>query len=591
MTSHLARGLAAALVVMLTTHAAAREPVGIPVAPQQDVDAAIDASDDLDTYTFEALRGSRLELRVKAPRGGGLEPALWLIDRDGHVLPAITKPSANGRSVRLIHESLPDTGIYAVAVFGADGSVGTYRLQIRSTPKRRLRPAPLELGPAGSAGVVAAVADGTRLDARLTAKGGTFEVLGLRDVAAATTVAGADAFPATKRGRAAKGKVTCEGQVRDVTLVVRAGPEPVKVRAKLDLRHPKVKRGRMQIDAREPVVTALDPPQAWGGDRIAVLGRDFSSPWDVEGAPLVLFGDTPGLDVTWMGPNRLEVTVPPGTPGGVQVLVFDAVGHEAPVSGPFTYVEPADPEEPLPEPGGLLAHWSFDGPDTGSAEDVTGNGHDGALNGSALLHDGSLELDGVSGHVEHANPRIQGASALDELEHGTISIWFRCDGWDNGGAPAETLPLFYFGSSPENGEAGRYGSLQIYVGHGNLSRQEYRSVYFTVADTDGRIELCFDSGIRTVQAGQWTHYAVVIGPDGHRGYVDGVEFTRNYNAGTTPDDSAFFDFVPHKDTLRTGHGRFELSGQWWRWNGEIGDVRIYHRPLSAEEIEQLAESR
>jgi hypothetical protein len=76
--------------------------------------------------------------------------------------------------------------------------------------------------------------------------------------------------------------------------------------------------------------------------------------------------------------------------------------------------------------------------------------------------------------------------------------------------------------------------------------------------------------------GQWHHVAGVAGPEGMKLYFDGVE--RCSNTRTDP-------VVHTRTNLWVGRNG---SGSLDDFDGNIDDVRIYLRPLSASEIMHLA---
>ena len=43
--------------------------------------------------------------------------------------------------------------------------------------------------------------------------------------------------------------------------------------------------------------------------------------------------------------------------------------------------------------------------------------------------------------------------------------------------------------------------------------------------------------------------------------------------------------------MTAGRGVFGMSERWWNFNGQIGDVRVYNRLLSADEIASLEAAR
>lgn len=61
--------------------------------------------------------------------------------------------------------------------------------------------------------------------------------------------------------------------------------------------------------------------------------------------------------------------------------------------------------------------------------------------------------------------------------------------------------------------------------------------------------MCYDSNVNLAE-NKWHHFAVVVGPDGNTGYLNGKEITnRHYNFGNSKDKS-FLDDIPKKEKKR-----------------------------------------
>ncbi len=266
----------------------------------------------------------------------------------------------------------------------------------------------------------------------------------------------------------------------------------------------------------------------------------------------------------------------------INVYCTNASAPPPPGPGP---VRP--PSGPPPADDGLVAHWTLD---NGAAIDVTGNGCSGTVYGASPVPGvlaGALSFDGAGDLVAVPDDTAPPPDAIGELAYGTISVWFRYDAISNDGIPAESLPIFYFGSDVDTSSgAPSYDYASIYIAHGELVDPSRRQVYFTVVD-DAEVVLCFDSTV-TMESGRWYHYAVVIEPNGHRAYLDGAELTLTYNAGTDESSYAYLASVQRRDMLRIGYGLFGASGRWWHFNGRIDELRIYDRSLSAAEVALLA---
>jgi len=232
----------------------------------------------------------------------------------------------------------------------------------------------------------------------------------------------------------------------------------------------------------------------------------------------------------------------------------------------------------------LVAYWTFNEQTGSIVYDSTENHHDGEIFSATRVAGkvgNALDFDGVDDFVSVENYINQAPSQICNLNKGTISCWINYEDIYNGTTIPEILPVFYCGQSSDSTAA---NCIKIYIGHNNLITQQ--RIYFTVL-LNGKVELCFDNKV-SLQSGQWYYYAVVIDSNDHRGYLNGVEFSKRYNAGTTIDDHGFFATVPaqYNDILRIGYGRF-ANRDFWHFNGSIDDFRIYGEALSASEIQDI----
>jgi len=226
----------------------------------------------------------------------------------------------------------------------------------------------------------------------------------------------------------------------------------------------------------------------------------------------------------------------------------------------------------------LVAHWSFDedgnaivwdsGPYGlhGSASNVTyGRGIIGPAAG----------FDGFRTEI-HIGADTGGAPArIGKLSQGAVSVWFNYQ--SIGG---QILPILYFGAADTGAP---HNSLIVEIGHGDDPKN--RRLYFTIINA----RFCFDSGV-DLEPDQWYHFVGVVGPDGNTGYLNGREMTgRHYNLGSDATYTDFFASVPVGEMMAIGYGRYGQQDPFYHFKGSIDDVRIYDRPLEANEVSRLYE--
>ena len=237
-----------------------------------------------------------------------------------------------------------------------------------------------------------------------------------------------------------------------------------------------------------------------------------------------------------------------------------------------------------------VARWKFNDGSGNKIRDSSSNSYHASIYGNAQWtageSSGALQFDGIDDRVAVPDLDTSPHAEFGNLDYGTIVIRFKYSGINNGNQNAEILPIFFFGQADYLTPTTAANDLMIYIGHGRITDPQLRPIYFTV-HLNGGVALCFDSGLISLEEGVWYHYAVVISPQGHKGYLNGVEFERHYNAGTGPDDYAFFTTVPSQEMLSMGYGRFARYRQWWFHNGIIDDLAIYNRALIEEEIISL----
>lgn len=165
-------------------------------------------------------------------------------------------------------------------------------------------------------------------------------------------------------------------------------------------------------------------------------------------------------------------------------------------------------------------------------------------------------------------------TTVGRLPKGSISVWFRYEGFARGAAIA---PILYLGD-----DAGA-NALIIEVGH--PAPDERQKLYFTVA-LKGEPVQCFDSNM-PLQPGRWYHFVAVVGDRFNTGYLNGREMVnRHYNAGG-PFSHEFFASVPSPDLFTQAFGAAAIDARFASLVGALDEVRIYDRPLSAAEVRAL----
>lgn len=258
----------------------------------------------------------------------------------------------------------------------------------------------------------------------------------------------------------------------------------------------------------------------------------------------------------------------------IPAVIPDANVNETPDA--VTSATPAEPD--------LIAHWRFEG----EATDYVNN-YDGAVFGDPGFDSGkigkAIYFDGVDDYIAFSQETID---AVGSLSKGTIAFYFKFESMLD---KQTVMPIFYLGTTKKNQDNG----IVIEIGHFNLQSYEAepdpnnKKIYTTWMNYGRDPYLCFDSN-RDLEENKWYHYALVVGPEGNTGYLDGVEMTgRNYNFGSANNPS-FLSDISAKEMLALGYGRssYLISPELIYFKGAVDDFRIYSEPLSAEEIAQLS---
>ncbi len=208
----------------------------------------------------------------------------------------------------------------------------------------------------------------------------------------------------------------------------------------------------------------------------------------------------------------------------------------------------------------LVAHWPFD---DGTANDVSGNGYNGVINGAlpAVGQDdsGALDFDGTSDYVDAGSVDVPGSEV-------TIAAWINSDNLGNctsfdcrivSKASGTSTQDHYLMLSPINSNGGAKLRFRLKAG-GSTST--------------------LVAGSGNLVNGQWIHVAATYDGAAMRVFVNGAEVGSVPKSGainTNPAIPLWIAGNPPSPTIRP-------------FDGKIDDVRIYSRALSLTEIQQLA---
>ena len=212
---------------------------------------------------------------------------------------------------------------------------------------------------------------------------------------------------------------------------------------------------------------------------------------------------------------------------------------------------------------GLVGHWSFDGSVTsaGGTGDVSGNGNNGSFNGGLSNTDAAigrlgqaLEFDGSDDYIDANGPVLDPTD-----EQFTIASWINIKDLDSNS---------YIAGKRENPPNSGYA----FAFRGASAGDPLLLTIFNVVDQD--------SGASGIAAGEWVHIAVTYNKENITFYKDGAQLSSHAQTGEVGDASGISLLLGNVSS----NGSPTASAYF---NGQMDDVRIYNRALSADEVFKL----
>jgi hypothetical protein len=244
------------------------------------------------------------------------------------------------------------------------------------------------------------------------------------------------------------------------------------------------------------------------------------------------------IDLSTVGGNltnvrELSIGVEGGTSG---VLYIDDIRLYTQIG---EYITPSEPT------AGLVAHYAFEN----NANDVSGNGHNGTVNGSAMFAAGqvgsALDCDGIDSYVSTGKSAAD--LGIDGNKPRTVSSWVFTRGYNNGG--------IY--------DVGARTATQDFCLRTMATENEWRIQYWG-GDSDFNLD--------TIN--KWVHFTHVHDGERTKIYADGMLI------------------VDWEKTIDTSNANpFQIGCYGWQndyFNGLIDEVRVYNRAVTAGEALWLA---
>jgi ferric-dicitrate binding protein FerR (iron transport regulator) len=222
---------------------------------------------------------------------------------------------------------------------------------------------------------------------------------------------------------------------------------------------------------------------------------------------------------------------------------------------------------------GLAGAWDLNSSRVGGIADISNRGNGGNAFGepTATKDDfaSALRFDGSTQYVE-----LEKHGVYDDLARGTLMAWIRC------GTPREGRQMTIFGAENDSGKQFEFsvknGQLTMWVGGVNQNK------------------VWTDSLLASAALGEmdaWHHVAYVVSDKENALYIDGVRAAAAFSAGSA-DQPCFMSGLKSDDGRRATRYRIAASIDTMDecFHGSILEVRVYDRPLSAEELRSAAQT-
>ena len=216
---------------------------------------------------------------------------------------------------------------------------------------------------------------------------------------------------------------------------------------------------------------------------------------------------------------------------------------------------------------GLVGYWPFDG----NANDASGNGNNGVVNGPTLTSDRFGNNN--SAYSFTVNSSAGWGSAQDRITVTNPTIpndnSFTMSGWVN----LETKPSPY--NDRSHSLMGRWDENQTIIFRNQIN---YSGQILTILADDGLNLSIYESG--NVTYGNWEHVVITY---------DGSVLKHYVNGQLTGQQTFNINIVTSSTNLTFGELHM-ANGHWYLFSGKMDDLGYWSRALTQEEITTLYES-
>lgn len=214
---------------------------------------------------------------------------------------------------------------------------------------------------------------------------------------------------------------------------------------------------------------------------------------------------------------------------------------------------------------GLVGWYPFNG----NANDESGNGNDGVVNGVTLTTDrngksnSAYNFDGIDDFIE-----IQDAQSLKFTDEITISFWMRLDNLPTDGIGHQII------TKQVNSGVNQEG-FHIVLNNGNELMYRYKN------GTSGTQIFLYEDAINFPSLGSWFHVVAVTNNSEDKLYINNILV--DYNSPSADIGGMnISNLIFGKPTWTNGNASL--------FNGGIDDIAIYNRALTQQELTALYSS-
>ena len=205
---------------------------------------------------------------------------------------------------------------------------------------------------------------------------------------------------------------------------------------------------------------------------------------------------------------------------------------------------------------GLVGYWPFNG----NANDESGNGNNGTVNGATLTTDRNGEN---KAYYFNGNSKIlvNNSNSLIVGSNQTISLWVKVNSLQNN-----------LNCIMQKGTGGGCVTTGYYVAYDGSG-----SVFHKTFNYGQNSSACGSIGDYSNYDTLWHNITFVYSPPNNRMYFDGLSAGNGFNCTNCTVTNSTNDLIIGSRNEPIGYN----------WNGKLDDIRIYNRALTAEEVSYL----